>query len=54
VRLGKLTVSSFGWVNASYVVGLQYLNADMRRALGELTPWEAYEKAATGSKDVSQ
>ncbi|KAH9906610.1 trehalase [Xylariomycetidae sp. FL2044] len=35
----------FGWVNASYVYGLQFINAEMKRALGTLTPWETYEKA---------
>ncbi|EGF82360.1 hypothetical protein BATDEDRAFT_18766 [Batrachochytrium dendrobatidis JAM81] len=28
----------FGWMNASYQVGLTYLNESMRRALGALTP----------------
>ena len=37
--------SRFGWVNASYVYGLQMVNAHMRRALGTLTPWEVYRKA---------
>lgn len=36
---------SFGWVNASYVYGLQIINAHMRRTLGTLTPWEQYDKA---------
>ncbi|KAF7861515.1 hypothetical protein EAF04_008078 [Stromatinia cepivora] len=35
----------FGWVNASYVYGLQIINAHMRRTLGTLTPWEQYDKA---------
>ncbi|KAF5877027.1 putative neutral trehalase protein [Botrytis fragariae] len=35
----------FGWVNASYVYGLQIINAHMRRTLGTLTPWEQYTKA---------
>jgi len=39
------TLCSFGWVNASYVYGLQLVNAHMRRALGTLTPWEVYRKA---------
>merc|ERR1712187_542154 len=29
----------FGWVNASYVYGLDILNAHQRRALGAVTPW---------------
>lgn len=35
----------FGWVNASYVFGLEFLNAGMRRALGAITPWETYSRA---------
>jgi hypothetical protein len=40
-------ISSFGWVNASYVYGLQLLNAHMKRALGTLTSWEDYARATT-------
>jgi len=36
---------SFGWVNASYVYGLQIINAHMRRALGTLTPYDTFIKA---------
>ena len=35
----------FGWVNASYVLGLTIVNAHMRRALGALTEWDLYLKA---------
>ncbi|KAJ5679658.1 Neutral trehalase [Penicillium macrosclerotiorum] len=35
----------FGWVNASYVYGLEILNAHMRRALGAITPYDTYRKA---------
>lgn len=35
----------FGWVNASYIYGLQIVNAHMKRALGAITPWEAFEKS---------
>ncbi|KAK7423600.1 alpha,alpha-trehalase nth1 [Neonectria magnoliae] len=35
----------FGWVNASYVYGLQIVNAHMRRALGTLTPYPTLIKA---------
>ncbi|TAQ89389.1 hypothetical protein B7494_g2280 [Chlorociboria aeruginascens] len=35
----------FGWVNASYVYGLQITNAHMRRALGTLTPYSQYRIA---------
>ena len=36
---------SFGWVNASYIYGLQIINAHMRRALGTLTPYDTFIKA---------
>lgn len=35
----------FAWVNASYVYGLQIVNAHMRRALGALTPYPTLIKA---------
>ena len=35
----------FGWVNASYVLGMTMVNAHMRRALGALTEWDTYLKA---------
>ncbi|KAI9739712.1 MAG: alpha,alpha-trehalase nth1 [Cirrosporium novae-zelandiae] len=35
----------FGWVNASYVYGLQITNAHMRRALGACTPYDTFKKA---------
>lgn len=38
-------VTRFGWVNASYAYGLEFLNAHMRRALGAITPYETYIKA---------
>ncbi|KAJ5574716.1 Neutral trehalase [Penicillium hetheringtonii] len=38
----------FGWVNASYVYGLDILNAHMRRALGAITPYDTYYRAVTG------
>ncbi|KAJ5569951.1 Neutral trehalase [Penicillium hispanicum] len=37
----------FGWVNASYVYGLEILNAHQRRSLGPLTPWDTYKKAVS-------
>jgi alpha,alpha-trehalase len=40
-----LTCVRFGWVNASYVYGLQIVNAHMRRALGTLTPYPTFIKA---------
>jgi hypothetical protein len=39
----------FGWVNASYVYGLQIIDdTHMIRALGAITDWETYKKATTG------
>ncbi|RYP78865.1 hypothetical protein DL771_000250 [Monosporascus sp. 5C6A] len=35
----------FGWVNASYVYGLQFISTDMKRALGALTPYDTLERA---------
>ncbi|ODA83383.1 hypothetical protein RJ55_01897 [Drechmeria coniospora] len=35
----------FGWVNASYVYGMQIVNAHMRRALGTLTPYPTFMRA---------
>ncbi|KAF2458665.1 neutral trehalase [Lineolata rhizophorae] len=35
----------FGWVNASYVYGLQLLRAHARRALGTCTTWDVFSKA---------
>ncbi|KAI9708336.1 MAG: alpha,alpha-trehalase nth1 [Bogoriella megaspora] len=35
----------FGWVNASYVYGLQIINAHMRRALGVVQDWSTFVKA---------
>lgn len=35
----------FGWVNASYVLGMTMVHAHMRRALGALTEWDTYLKA---------
>jgi len=35
----------FGWVNASYVYGLQLVNAHMKRALGACTPYDTFIKA---------
>ncbi|KAF2260919.1 neutral trehalase [Lojkania enalia] len=35
----------FGWVNASYIYGLELLSAHQKRALGALTPWDSFVKA---------
>jgi alpha,alpha-trehalase len=43
-------------VNASYVYGLQIVNAHMRRALGTLTPYPTFIKAieANDEKALAQ
>ncbi len=41
----------FGWVNASYVFGLTIVNTHMKRALGTVTPWDAFWKATEGGGD---
>ena len=38
-------VKRFGWVNASYVVGLTIINVHMKRALGTLTSYETFAQA---------
>jgi len=44
-------LNRFGWVNASYVVGLSIVGEHMQRALGTLTPWESYHKATNAVID---
>ena len=44
----------FGWVNASYVFGLQFMNEHMQRALGTLTPWEQYARATDGVHPIPE
>lgn len=34
----------FGWVNASYVYGLQIVTAHMKRALGACTPYDTFQR----------
>jgi alpha,alpha-trehalase len=41
----------FGWVNASYVVGLDILNQDQLKALGTLINWEAFS-GRTADRDL--
>lgn len=36
----------FGWVNASYVVGLQVLDEDLRSALEDMVPYDEYKKGS--------
>ena len=45
------STSRFGWVNASFVYGLEILNAHQRRALGAITPYETYNKAVAIQND---
>ncbi|KAI5280696.1 alpha,alpha-trehalase nth1, partial [Ascosphaera aggregata] len=35
----------FGWVNASFLVARDIINAHMRRALGTITPFETFKRA---------
>ncbi|KAA8649835.1 hypothetical protein EYZ11_004138 [Aspergillus tanneri] len=42
----------FGWVNASYVFGLEFLNAHERRSLGTITPYETYSKAVLAQEEL--
>jgi len=41
-------IHRFGWVNASYVYGLNIVDTRMKRALGAITDWETYQKATAG------
>lgn len=43
---------SFGWVNASYILGLEIVNVHMRRALGTCTPFETFKRATTPSLEA--
>lgn len=45
-------VVRFGWVNASYVYGLQIINAHMKRALGACTPFDSFRKATERDEDM--
>ena len=38
-------LSRFGWVNASYVVGLEVLDKDLRKSLEDMISYDAYKKA---------
>jgi len=49
----KLIWFSFGWVNASYIYGLQILTVQMRRALGALATWEDFERKVQESEAKS-
>ncbi|KAK5105844.1 hypothetical protein LTR62_001974 [Meristemomyces frigidus] len=43
-----LAEEGFGWVNASYVYGLNIVNAHMKRALGAVTTWDTFKKMTQG------
>ncbi|KAK3678894.1 alpha,alpha-trehalase nth1 [Recurvomyces mirabilis] len=43
-----VATEGFGWVNASYVYGLQIVNAHMKRALGAVTPWDTFRAMTQG------
>lgn len=43
--------SRFGWVNASYVYGLQIVDGHMRRALGTLTPYPTFIRAVERNRE---
>jgi len=45
---------SFGWVNASYVYGLQIVNAHMKRALGAVTPWDTFRAMTQGDPKAAR
>lgn len=46
-----ISITRFGWVNASYIYGLQIINAHMRRALGTLTPYDTFIKAVEDNRN---
>lgn len=50
--LTRYGTDRFGWVNASYVFGLQIVNAHMRRALGACTPFDIFQKATELDQDL--
>ena len=35
----------FGWVNASYIVGLELLSTRMRQCIGQLVPWDDFVRS---------
>ena len=45
--------NSFGWVNASYIYGLQIVNVHMQRALGALVSWDEFrERVVAGEGEA--
>ena len=39
-----MELSRFGWVNASYVVGLEVLDDGLRKGLEAMIPYDEYKK----------
>ncbi|KAF2211705.1 glycoside hydrolase family 37 protein [Cercospora zeae-maydis SCOH1-5] len=46
-----VATEGFGWVNASYVYGLQIVTAHMKRALGAVTDWDTFKKMTEAAED---
>ncbi|KAK4539450.1 hypothetical protein LTR36_010927 [Oleoguttula mirabilis] len=46
-----VATEGFGWVNASYVYGLQIVNSHMKRALGAVTSWDTFKKMTEGGEE---
>ncbi|KAJ2311392.1 alpha,alpha-trehalase nth1 [Coemansia sp. RSA 2705] len=51
VDFKKVPREGFGWMNASYQVGLTYLTSHMRRALGTLTPPDVFFQKSNWKTD---
>ncbi|KAK4900913.1 alpha,alpha-trehalase nth1 [Elasticomyces elasticus] len=49
-----VATEGFGWVNASYVYGLQIVTAHMKRALGAVTPWDTFQRMVQGDPLAAQ
>ncbi|SMR41695.1 unnamed protein product [Zymoseptoria tritici ST99CH_1A5] len=39
-----VATEGFGWVNASYIYGLQIMDTHMKRALGAVTTWDTFKR----------
>jgi len=49
-----VATEGFGWVNASFVYGLQIVNAHMKRALGAVTTWDTFKKMTEGDGSAAE
>lgn len=49
-----VATEGFGWVNASYVYGLNIIDARMRRALGAITDWETFSRMTEASAALGE